>query len=116
MITGMREFVRGIMRLPHRVQVWLAILGGVNLVGPLCFFGRQEARVVLGMFLLAFALMSMLTRMLGFTRILGLGHIVWFALLPYLRTRLDDIPQGDPWASGSVASCSRTPCHWNSTV
>ena len=107
MITGMREFVRGIMRLPHRVQVWLAILGGVNLVGPLCFFGRQEARVVL---------MSMLTRMLGFTRILGLGHIVWFALLPYLRTRLDDIPQGDPWASGSVASCSRTPCHWDSTV
>ncbi len=95
MFSSMRAFMRGVVGLPRRVQLWLVILSGLNMVGPLPFIGHPEARVVLGTFLLAFALMSVLTRAFGFTRVLGLGHIVWLALVPYLWMRLDHIPAGD---------------------
>jgi hypothetical protein len=92
MFSGMREFVRGMMRLPRRVQLWLVLLGALNMVGPLLFLDHWEARVVLGTFVLAFVLMSVLTRVFGFTRLLGLGHVVWLLLLPYLALQLDQIP------------------------
>jgi hypothetical protein len=93
MVRGQIQFTEGLLRLPIRIQLWLLLLGGINLVVPLFFLDRLEARLTLGAFLVAMTLMALLTQRWGFTRILGLGHVVWFALLPFLWTRLDtDLP------------------------
>jgi len=40
-------------------------------------------------------LMSLLTARFGFTRILGLGHVLWIPLLGWLAFRLGEIPADD---------------------
>lgn len=69
-------------------QLWLMILAVFNLVGPLLFLGEIEARITLGVFLASFGLMIGLTALAGFSRLLGLGHFLWFPLLVYLWDRL----------------------------
>lgn len=90
------EFNEGILRMPMYWQVWVMLLGLVNLVIPVLFFrSRFEARVVVGVFLVGATFMMILTSTTGFTRLLGLGHILWFPLLYFLWTRLDRIPGSD---------------------
>ena len=61
------------------------------------FFGvvAWVGGVVLVMFLASVLLMTFLTARFGFTRIVGLGHIVWVPMLAFLFTRLGDIPASD---------------------
>ena len=40
-------------------------------------------------------LMTFLTGRFGFTRIVGLGHILWAPMLAYLFSRFGDIPATD---------------------
>ena len=63
-----------------------------NLIVPLFFIGRGEAQVVIAALLGSMILMTILTGLTGFTRLLGLGHIFWIPLLYFLWTRLDQIP------------------------
>jgi hypothetical protein len=105
MLQGAILFLRGALRLPVRIVAWLAVLGGFNMLGPFFFFGQVEARIVLGTFFLSFGLMAMLTRRYGFTRILGLGHGLWLALVPYLALRAAVIPPSDAfgiWIRGVI--------------
>jgi hypothetical protein len=78
--------------MPVHWQLWLMVLVAVNLVVPLVFFDRLEARVVVVTLLAGATFMTILTALTGFTRLLGLGHILWFPLLYFLWTRLDQIP------------------------
>ncbi len=81
--------------MPVLWQVWLAVLVATNLVVPMFFLQRLEAQVVLGTFLASFALMTFLTGRFGFTRIVGLGHILWVPMFAFLVMRLGDIPAND---------------------
>ena len=54
----------------------------------------REARLVLVTFVLSFRLLVALTGRFGFTRILGLGHVLWFPLVAYLMTRTNSYPLG----------------------
>lgn len=65
----------------------------VNMIAPMSFIGRREARVVIAVFLAQGAFMLLLFRMQGFTRLLGLAHIGWIGLIYYLWTGVD-------WKSG----------------
>ena len=50
-------------------------------------------------------LMSLLTARFGFTRILGLGHILWIPLVGWLAFRLGQIPADDAfglWIRGVI--------------
>jgi hypothetical protein len=52
------------------------------------------------------ALMTGLTGLSGFSRLLGLGHIVWVPLLFFLWTRLGEIPAVDAfgfWVRAVIA-------------
>ncbi len=89
------KFNRGVLRMPFVWQVWLVLLVTLNLVAPLFFLGRWEAQVVLATMLASVVLMTYLTGRFGFTRILGLGHILWLPMLGYLWLRLDQIPSDD---------------------
>ena len=89
------KFHKGIMRMPLPWRLWLMLLIAVNMVAPLFFLGRLEARMVLGAVFASMALMTIVTGVSGFTRLLGLGHILWLPLLYFLWMRLDQIPTGD---------------------
>ncbi len=86
------KFNRGIMLMPPHWRLWLALLITANLIVPLFFIGRLEAQVVIGALLGSMVLMTILTGLTGFTRLLGLGHVFWIPLLYFLWTRLDQIP------------------------
>lgn len=94
-MRGFITFMRGALRSPVAIQLWLLLMAVANGLVPLFHLDRVEARVVLGTFLVAATLMFALTGRFGFTRILGLAHAPWFVLLPYLVTRLGDVPADD---------------------
>ena len=83
------------MKLPVHWKLWMMLLVVVNVVIPLFFFDRIEARMVLGAILASVLLMTILTATSGFTRLLGLGHIFWVPLIYFLWTRLSQIPATD---------------------
>ncbi len=89
------KFNKGMMKMPIQWKLWLALLVTANMVVPLFFLCRLEAQVVLGTLLISMMLMTVLTALSGFTRLLGLGHIFWFPLLYFLWTRLGQIPADD---------------------
>ena len=89
------KFNKGIMKMPVQWQLWLMLLITVNLIVPLLFLDRLEAQVVVAVLLASVMLFTILTARFGFTRILGLGHILWFPLLYFLWTRLGQSPADD---------------------
>ena len=100
------KFNRGIFRLPIGVRLWLMLLMAVNLVVPVIYFERSEARIVLLTFLASFLLMVLITRTSGFTRLLGLGHVLWVPLVLFLVSRLDSIAVGNAygvWIRSAIA-------------
>ncbi len=94
----MRAFIRfnkGLMKMPIHWQLWLALLVTANLVIPLFFLNRLEAQVVVATLVASMILMTGLTALSGFTRLLGLGHILWIPLLYFLWMRLEQNPVDD---------------------
>ncbi len=94
----MRAFVKfnkGIMGMPILWQLWLMLLVTFNLIIPLFFLYRLEAQVVVGALVASMILMTVLTAISGFTRLLGLGHIFWVPLLYFLWMRLNQNPADD---------------------
>ncbi len=81
--------------MPIHWQLWLMLLVILNLFIPLFFLDRLEAQVVVGVLLASMILMTVVTALSGFTRLLGLGHIFWIPLLYFLWTRLDQNPPED---------------------
>ncbi len=95
----MRAFLRfnqGLFSMPPLWQAWLFALVSANLIAPLFFIGRVEAQVVVAALVVSMVLMTILTGRFGFSRILGLGHIIaWVPLLVFLWSRLPDAPSSD---------------------
>ncbi len=89
------KFNKGVFKLPLRVQLFLVLLIAANMIVPLFVLSRLEAQVVLGAFMASFVLMVVLTSLVGFTRLLGSGHIFWFPMLYFLWPRLGQISADD---------------------
>ena len=105
-MQGFIKFNKGILRMSGPVKVWLLLLVAANAVAPLFFLERVEAQVVLVAMMIGATLMSLLTARFGFTRILGLGHILWIPLVGWLAFRLGQIPADDAfglWVRGVIA-------------
>lgn len=73
--------------MPPAVHVWLFLLLSVNLLAPLFLL---EARVVLGTMLASILFMIWITAATGFSRLVGLGHILWVPLVIFLWNALPD--------------------------
>ena len=86
------KFPNGVLKLPLAVQICLGVLVIANAVVPMFFIGHREAQVVLGVFMVSAASMMILAHMMGFTRLLGLGHVLWIPLLLYLWSRMGGHP------------------------
>lgn len=89
------KFSKGMMKMPIHWQFWLMLLIIANVVVPLFFLNYLESQVVLAAILASMILMIFLTGLSGFTRLLGLGHVLWIPLLYFLWTRLGQIPVND---------------------
>jgi hypothetical protein len=89
------KFNRGMLKMPLQWQLWVLLLVSANVVAPFFFLHHLEAKVVLGTILLSMMLMTFLTARFGFSRIVGLGHILWIPMLAFLFSRLIDIPADD---------------------
>lgn len=93
------RFPQGVLKLPLAVQVWLGVLMVANAVVPVFFLGHREAQVVLGVFMVSAASMMVLAHVVGFTRLLGLGHVLWIPLLLYLWSRMGGHPAAEPYGA-----------------
>ncbi len=91
------KFNKGMLKMPMPWQVWLMLLVLANGIMPLFFLRHLEAQVVLGTMLASVTLMTSLTARFGFTRILGLGHILWVPMLAFLLARLGQTPPSDAY-------------------
>ena len=94
-VAAFVKFNKGVMRMPVHWRLWQMLLVVVNLIVPIFFLDRLEAQMVLGALVVAAGLMTLLTALSDFTRLLGLGHIPWVPLIYVLWTRLDQIPADD---------------------
>ena len=93
------KFNKGLLKMPFGVRLWLMLLIAINMVVPLFYFDRLEAQVILGALFASMMLMLIITARTGFTRLLGLGHILWLPLLFFLWSQLDQIPADDFFGS-----------------
>ncbi|MBI1312028.1 hypothetical protein GC176_12110 [bacterium] len=96
MWKGFIRFNQGVLGMPAHWKVWLMLLMAANAVAPVFFLQHREAQVVLGTFLVSAGLMTALTARSGFTRILGLGHFLWFPLIAFIVRRFEHWPVETP--------------------
>ncbi len=71
------------------LAVWVFLLLLVNMVVPLIVISTIEGQLVLAAMMLGALTQMTIFRSKGFVRLLGIGHIFWLPLLPWLWTRLD---------------------------
>ena len=93
------KFPKGVLQLPAAVQAWLGVLMVANAIAPRVRLGQREAQVTLAIFMVSAAMMMTLTHVVGFTRLLGLGHILWVPLLLYLWSRMGGHPADQPYGA-----------------
>ena len=71
--------------------LWVAMLMGLNMMGPLFFIHTLEAQAVLASTMAGAMLMMFLFSRYGFVRLLGLGHIFWIPLVIWLGLRIPEM-------------------------
>lgn len=71
-------------------RLWCVWLVGVN-VACLLFITHIEAQVVLAMTAIAVAGQTLIYQRIGFTRILGMTHILWIPMFAWMAMRIDTI-------------------------
>ncbi len=94
-MKAMIGFTKGLMSMPMPWPLWIGLLLVINIAGALYFFEAFEAKVVLAAFLASAASMTAIFAAKGFVRLLGIGHIFWVPMVPWLWTRLDQVGPGD---------------------
>lgn len=86
--NAMTEFMTIMMTRFRLVpRLWLIALAAVNMTS-LYFIYTTEGRVVFGAFVISLIIMTYIYMRLGFVRLLGLGHILWIPMIPWLWIRL----------------------------
>jgi len=88
--TGM-QFMSKMMRFRPVPRIWVLALMTVNMAS-LYFIDTLEGQVVLGVFMMGGMFMFTMDAKMGFVRLMGAGHFLWFLMLPWLYMRLPQIP------------------------
>ena len=80
-------FFRDLLKQPLWVSVWVAILALGN-IASLLFWPAPPAKVIFITFMVSAITMMALYSYFGFEKILGVGHVFWIFLLPYIFLQL----------------------------
>ena len=91
----MWRFMRTMFVNGPGLAAWIAALMTLNLVLPVVYITTVEGQVALLAFVAAAMTQMALFARKGFVRLLGVGHVVWVPLVPWLWSRLDVVPPGD---------------------
>jgi len=94
MLNAPLGFMRTMLRFPAPWLVWIALLMGANMVAPLFFLPEPEAAWTLAAFATAAMTQMIMFSRLGFVRILGVAHFLWFPLVVWICARIDTVPHG----------------------
>ena len=106
MLNAALGFMRTILRFPPLWLAWIGLLMGANMVAPLFFLPSPEAVWTLAVFMAAATTQMLMFSRLGFVRLLGVAHFLWFPLVVWIWIRMDGLPTGDPmymWMACLVA-------------
>ena len=103
MLAAHFGLMRAMLRIPKPWLAWLGLLVAINAVVPLFFFPAAETWAALAAVAAGMLIMSGIFAAWGFVRLLGLGHLPWLALLPWLWTRLPLHEPGSPLHTWLVA-------------
>ncbi|MGE3534895.1 MAG: hypothetical protein AB7H48_08695 [Parachlamydiales bacterium] len=92
----MLSLMQRIFCMPFPWNVWVMLLGLVNMVGGIYFFATLEGKFALAAMMGAMMVMWVIYAKYGFVRLLGLGHILFwvpFLIWSVLRLRSwNDLP------------------------
>ena len=66
------------------LAVWISLLLAANMVVPLVFITTVEAQFVLAAAIARAVTQTAIFASKGFVRLMGIGHIYWVPLLPWL--------------------------------
>jgi len=86
-------FFADLQRQPLWVSVWVAILALAN-IASLLFWPALIAKVILVTFIVSALAMMAVYSYFGFEKILGIGHVFWVFLLPYILLNLQHTDGG----------------------
>ncbi|MGV6805299.1 MAG: hypothetical protein ACWA49_13955 [Ruegeria sp.] len=76
------------LRFQPMPRLWVIWLVAVNL-GCVGFIARPEGQVVLAVTLVAVLAQAVLFGRMGFTRVLGITHVLWIPMFAWLASRVD---------------------------
>ena len=96
-MNTMIEFMRTMFVNGKGLAAWIVLLLAANMVGPLLFINTLEGQVVLAAFVAGALTQMALFAAKGFVRLLGIGHVFWVPLIPWLWSRLDELPPSGPF-------------------
>jgi hypothetical protein len=82
--------MKTMMLMPKPWFAWLGVLMFTNMLIPLFLIHTLEAKVVLAAVICSIIIMTAIFNAKGFVRLLGIGHIAWVPMIPWLFTRLEN--------------------------
>ena len=97
LMKTMIRFLRTMMLMPKPWLAWLGSLVFINILIPLYFIHTLEAKVVLIAIICSMTIMTAIFSAKGFVRLLGIGHIAWVPMIPWLFTSLGEISLDNPF-------------------
>ena len=80
----MFEFTKTLFVNGVGLAVWMSLLLLANMVVPLFFVTTVEGQLVLVAFVASALSMMAIFASKGFVRLLGIGHVYWVPLVPWL--------------------------------
>ena len=81
------------VKFPPLVKLWATVVVLVN-AAALLFVTSIYAQVALLAVTFGIFVMSIIYRKHGFVRLLGIGHILWIPMLPWMATELSRLDSG----------------------
>jgi len=86
-------FFSDLAKQPRWVSAWVAALALLN-IASLAYWPVLLAKVIFITFMVSAMMMMALYSYFGFEKILGIGHIFWIVLLPYILLELVHVDAG----------------------
>lgn len=92
-MKSMIQLNKEIFRMKFPWNLWVALLGGINMVGGLVYIRTFEGQLALASLMAAFVIMWAIYVKKGFVRLLGLGHLL--AWMPQMAWFARTVAQGE---------------------
>ncbi len=104
LVTLQVDFIKAMAaNLAAPWRAWVGALLAANLAAPLFFLETIEARLVLAALFIGAAIQMIIFKRKGWVRLLGLGHVLWLAMVPWLVMRLDWAALDTPFSQWMLA-------------